>query len=68
MNDWLFYTVPKFFIHLYVRNLITNMAVFIFLTVFVFGVFPGAGSIFTLWLMTDVSFYHAMKRFKDDNS
>ena len=40
---------------------------FIFITAFVFGVLPGVGSIFILWLMTDVSFYHAMKRLKDND-
>lgn len=68
MNNWFYYTVPKIFIPLYVRNMLTNLGLFTFIGIMFFGMLPGAGSIFMLWLMTDISFYYAMKRFKDDNS
>jgi hypothetical protein len=68
MNNWFYYTVPKIFIVLYVRNMLTNFGIFTFIGIMFFGVLPGSSSMFILWLMTDISFYHAMKRFKDDDS
>jgi len=68
MINWIFYTVPPIFCPIYIRNLIANLSIFVFITMLVFGVIPGSGSIFLLWLMTDISFYAAMKRIDDDHS
>lgn len=68
MSNWLFYTVPAIFIPIYCRNLFTNTMIFLFTTVIFFGVIPGAFSFVILYLLTDISFYAAMKRIDDDHS
>lgn len=67
MIDWLFYTVPQIFIPIYCRNLFTNTIIFLFTTVIFFGVMPGAFSFVILYLLTDISFYAAMRKIDDDN-
>lgn len=68
MGNWLFYTVPTIFVPIYCRNLITNTAIFFLTTVMFFGVIPGAFSFVILYLLTDISFYAAMRRIDDDHS
>jgi len=60
MDDWLFYTVPKVFVHIYVRHVLTNFAVLIFFALLFFGQLPGAFSFLIIFLMSDFSFYAAV--------
>lgn len=60
MDDWLFYTVPKVFVPIYVRHVFTNFAVLIFFALLFFGQLPGAFSFLIIFLMSDFSFYAAV--------
>ena len=60
LNDYLEYTVPKKYVKMYLNTILRNLFVFLFLTIFLFGIFPSALSIATLFVFTDFVFYNVV--------
>ena len=62
MSDWLQYTVPKEYGKLYLSHIGKNIFILIFIMMFVFGTFPSVLGLWSIILLSDAAFYHAVKK------
>ena len=61
MNNWIEYKVPKKHTRLYVSHILKNVFILVFILLLGFGVMPSSLSIWIIVLMSDATFYHAIK-------
>ena len=61
MNNWIEYKVPKKHTRLYVSHILKNVFILVFFLLLGFGVMPSSLSFWIIVLMSDATFYHAIK-------